>query len=74
MNIEPCEALAKAVVLQAVKDWRDAAKRLKKGKRNIAAQAMKDECERFFQSSYFNTFTELDGNMLLSKLKKEVAE
>ncbi len=72
MSIEPYEALANAVVLQAVKDWRDSVSKLNKGKRNIAAQAMKDECERFFKSPHFNTFTELDGNMLLSKLQSEV--
>ena len=74
MNIDPYEALANAVVLQAVKDWRDSVQQLNKGKRNIAAEATKEECERFFKSSYFNTFTELDGNMLLNKLQSEVAE
>ena len=74
MNIDPYEALANAVVLQAVKDWRDSVKKLNKGKRNVAAESMKAECERFFTSPYFNTFTELDGNMLLYKLQSEVAE
>lgn len=74
MNIDPYEALANAVVLQAVKDWRDSVKKLNKGKRNASAESMKAECERFFTSSYFNTFTELDGNMLLNKLQSEVAE
>ena len=72
MSIDPYEALANAVVLQAVKDWRDSVKKPNKGKRNIAAEAMRDECERFFRSPHFNTFTELDGNMLLAKLQSEV--
>ena len=74
MSLDPYEALANAVVLQAVKDWRESAKKVSRGRRNINAQAMKDECERFFTSSYFNTFTELDGNMLLMKLKQEVKD
>ena len=74
MSLDPYEALANAVVLQAVKDWRDSAKKVSRGRRNINAQAMKDECESFFTSSYFNTFTELDGNMLLMKLKQEVED
>lgn len=74
MSLDPYEALANAVVLQAVKDWRDSAKKVSRGRRNINAQAMKDECERFFTSSYFNTFTELDGHMLLMKLKQEVED
>lgn len=72
--IDPYEALANAVVLQAVKDWRESAAKLSRGRNNINAQAMKDECERFFLSPYFNLFTELDGEMLLTKLKSEVEE
>ena len=72
--IDPYEALANAVVLQAVKDWREASAVLSRGKKNINAQATKDECERFFLSPYFHTFTELDGEMLLTKLKSEVEE
>ncbi len=71
-SIDPYEALANAVVLQAVKDWREAVGKLNKGRKNVAAESMRDECERFFKSSYFNTFTELDGEILLSKLKSEV--
>lgn len=74
MSLDPYEALANAVVLQAVKDWRESAKKVSRGRRNINAQAMKDECEKFFTSSYFNIFTELDGNMLLMKLKQEVKD
>ena len=74
MNINPYQALGNAVVLQAVKDWRDSAEILKRNRRNESAKTMRDECERFFKSPYFNIFTELDGNMLLAQLKMEVAE
>lgn len=74
MSLDPYEALANAVVLQAVKDWRESAKKVSRGRRNINARAIKDECERFFTLSYFNTFTELDGHMLLMKLKQEVED
>jgi len=70
--IDPYETLANAVVLQAIKDWREATAKLFRGRKNINAQVLKDECERFFTSSYFNTFTELDGNVLLIRLKQEV--
>lgn len=71
-NLNPYEELGNAVVLQAVKDYRDAVKKLSRGKVNQAAEQMKAECERFFKSSYFNLFTTLDGNALLSQLEKEV--
>ncbi|WP_167958534.1 hypothetical protein [Anaerosporobacter faecicola] len=71
--LRPEEALGNAVVLQAVKDYRDAVKKLSHGRKNTAAEDTKKECERFFKSTHFNTFTSLDGNVLLSQLEKEVA-
>ena len=73
-NLSPYEALGNAVVIQAVKDYRDAVHKLSRGKKNTIAESMKQECERFFQSPYFNVFTQLDGKALLSQLEKEVAE
>lgn len=73
-NISPYEALGNAVVLQAVKDYRAAVKKLAHGKKNAIAEAAKHECERFFKSQHFNVFTELDGRAILSQLEKEVAE
>lgn len=72
-KISSCEALGNAVVLQAVKDYREAVKKLSRGKKNVVAEATKNECERFFKSTYFNIFTQLDGKVLLSQLEKEVA-
>lgn len=72
-SMDPYQALGNAVVLQAVKDYRDAVKKLSRGKRNSSAEATKAECERFFKSGHFNIFTELDGEVLLSQLEKEAA-
>ena len=72
-NLGPYEALGNAVVLQAVKDYREAVHKLSRGKRNTNAESTKQECERFFQSPYFNVFTQLDGKALLSQLEKEVS-
>lgn len=72
-KISPCEALGNAVVLQAAKDYREAVKKLSRGKKNAMAESTKNECERFFKSTYFNLFTQLDGKVLLSQLEKEVA-
>lgn len=71
LGMNPYEALGNAVVLQAVKDYRDAVKKLSRGKKNTTAESTKAECERFFKSGYFNIFTSLDGNVLLSQLEKE---
>lgn len=47
--LDPYENLANAIVLQAVKDYRDALKRLKKKPSNQAAMSDAMECERFFR-------------------------
>ena len=70
-SMDPYEELGNAVVLQAVKDYREAVKKLSLGKKNTVAEQMKNECERFFKSGHFNIFTELDGKALLSQLEKE---
>lgn len=65
------ENLANAIVLQAVKDWRKAVKTLKKRPRYQAAKQMRDECERFFLSDWFEELTSVDGSVILRKLKQE---
>lgn len=70
-SMDPYQALGNAVVLQAVKDYRDAVKKLSRGKKNSSAETTKAECERFFKSGHFNIFTSLDGVALLSQLEKE---
>lgn len=68
---DPYENLANAIVLQAVKDYRDALKRLKKKSSNQAAMADAMECERFFRSSWYKTLTSVDGEYLITKLREE---
>ena len=69
--MHPYQESRNAVVLQAVTDYRDAVKKLSRGKKNSSAEATKAECERFFKSGHFNIFTSLDGVALLSQLEKE---
>ena len=71
ISMDSYQALGNAVVLQAVKDYRDAVKKLSRGKKNTTAEQTKSECEKFFKSGYFNIFTSLDGVALLSQLEKE---
>ena len=68
---DPYENLANAIVLQAVKDYRDALKRLKKKPGNQAAMSDAMVCERFFRSGWFSVLTSLDGVVLMEKLRKE---
>ncbi len=66
------ENLANAIILQAVKDYRDALAKLAKGRKNESAESMKSECERFFRSQWYTALTSVDGEMLIRKLNEEV--
>jgi hypothetical protein len=69
---EPYERLANAIVLRAVKDYRDALKRLKKHPKNGSASYTKREVERFFRSGWYTTLTTVDSEMLIQQLREEV--
>ncbi len=66
------ERLANAIVLQAVKDYRNALKRLEKHPRNETALYTKREVERFFRSDWYTSLTMVDPEMLILKLNEEV--
>ena len=70
--MDPYEALANAIILTAVKDWRMAASTLKRKPGHFEALQRKNECERFFLSRWFGTLTRLDGARLLDELEKEM--
>ncbi len=65
------ERIANAIILQAVKDYRNARKKLKKRPKNKDAKLMVEDCERFFCSDWFEALSEVDGKMLLRKLQEE---
>ena len=71
-NITIYEDLANAIILQAVKDYRMALKGLKANPRNRTAKADKGEIERFFRSQWYSALTDVNGEMLIHFLQKEV--
>ncbi len=68
---DPWENLANAIILQAVKDYREARKKLKKRPKNEDAKLMVSDCEAFFRSEWFKALTNVNGEMLLKKLREE---
>ena len=70
-NLDPYERLANEIILQAVKDYRDANKKLKKGRRNKDAEITKSECLNFFRSRLFSTLTDIEPEFLIAKLDEE---
>ncbi|MBK8154732.1 MAG: hypothetical protein IPK55_00150 [Streptococcus sp.] len=71
---EPYQDLANAIILMAVKDYRDALKKLMKRPRYGPAHDIKNEVERFFRSDWYRELTSVDGNVLIKKLQAEVSE
>ena len=66
------EKLANAIVLQAVKDYRTALKRVARRPKDRDGLATKNECERFFRSGWVGILTGIDPEMLMRKLQMEV--
>lgn len=71
-DITNYENLANAIVLQAVKDYRSALKRIKMNPSNKDAMSDAMECERFFRSGWYSALTKVDGEYLINKLRGEV--
>lgn len=69
---DSCTGLANAIILQAVKDYRDAIKRLSRGRVNKDAEISKQEILKFFRSAWFGVLTGIDPEMLIRKLDEEV--
>ena len=66
------EMLANAIILRAVRDYRDSLKKLKKHPKNKSALYTKREVEQFLRSDWYTTLTAVDPEMLIEKLKGEV--
>ena len=63
------ENLSNAIILQAVKDYRIA---LAGGSVNGRdSESVIAECERFFQSEWFNNLTNIDSKHLMENIRKE---
>ncbi len=70
---KPYENLANAIILRAVEDYRDALGTLRFSPKDKDASTTKDEIELFFRSGGYVLLTKLDPELLISRLRKEVA-
>ena len=69
--IDPWENRANAIILQAVKDYREARKKHKKRPKNEDAKLMIADCEAFFRSDWFAALTNIAAAPLLRKSQEE---
>lgn len=68
------KALANAIIVQAVKDFRPAYRRLERHPNDKLAQDTVREITQFFCSDYFCALTDLDGPVLLHRIMREIDE
>ena len=61
MHDKNYEDLANAIIIQAVKDYR-----------RTKSPQVRNEIKRFFKSQWFSMLTNVDGDMLIKKLEREV--
>lgn len=71
--MNPYNELANAIILQTVKDYRKVLRTLSQYPHNRSAQYERRRMEQFFRSGWFGVLTTIDPQMLISKLKAEVA-
>lgn len=74
LSENPYEALANAIVLQAVNDYRTVLKKVKKNPNNRTALDEALQIERFFRSQWYQVLTSVDGEYLINRLRREASE
>ena len=70
-ELDPYQELANAIVIMAAKDYRHALRIQRRNPDSPAARIKIDEIERFFRSDWYRLLTDVDGEMLIKKLREE---
>ena len=68
---DPYQELANAVVILAAKDYQHALRIQGRNPKSAAAKSQIDSLERFFRSDWHQILTEVDGDMLIKRLREE---
>ena len=72
--IPPEQMLANAIIIQAADDYRVALRRLKLNRMSREYRQVKEDCERFFQSEWYEVLSNVDGKMIMNRIQKEELE
>ena len=70
-ELDPYQELANAIVVMAAKDYWHALRIQHRNPDSQAARIKIDEIERFFRSEWYRLLTDVDGEMLIKKLREE---
>ena len=69
---EPYENLANAIIVLAAKDYRSALRRQKRRPGRRETQGTINRLETFFRSAWFGVLTDVEGEYLIARIRKEV--
>ena len=72
--MEPYQALANAIVELAVKDYKKALKQHYRFPDNKEFKAEVNSLEKFFRSGWYGMLTDLDGEYLISGVRRTVLQ
>lgn len=72
VELKHYEALAHAIIVQAVIDYKAARRILLKHPEDLLAQAEIKKIKRFFHSRYYRTLTNVDGDYLIKKIEADI--
>lgn len=72
--MEPYQALANAIVELAVKDYKKALKQHYRFPNNKDYADKVESLERFFRSGWYGMLTDLDGDVLMTGVRRMVRE
>lgn len=68
--MNPYENLANAIIVQAAKDYHRALRTLKYNPHSRQALDEIQEIEQFFKSEWFTLLTDMNGGVLLTKIRE----
>lgn len=68
--IECYQDLANAIIRQAIVDYKRAIKVLKKNPHSEKSEKVKEECEAFFNSDYYDLLTNVDSSYLINNIER----
>lgn len=71
MNTQACRDLANAIIIQAATDYRAALRRKRRNPGSVRADHTISEIERFFHSEWFTCLTDVKGEYLIERIRKE---
>ena len=73
-DLDPYQALANAIIVQACEDYRESYKNILSGHGTGEDESQIKDCLDFFESKWFEMYTKIDAGYVIKKLKEDVLD